>query len=152
MNFWLIQRARIGNTGRKGLDGILELDYMGSAEFEFNSLPESLKRVRKDVNGQTLGDYDTDDLMICKGKVLTVFCKREQRQDVSDFLIACCRGKGPRLKELSELQQWAHPKTAKWTCRNNFWWDIDNDWFTWEKNAGFELAFIYVLQNPPPKI
>jgi hypothetical protein len=47
MNFYLIQRGKfkdkINLNEVTGIDSIIDFDYMGSAEFEFGSLPKSLK-------------------------------------------------------------------------------------------------------------
>src|SRR4051812_8168151 len=96
MDFHLIQRATIQPRERKGLDGIIELDYMGSAEFEFGDVPRSLKRIR-----EGLASYEAKDFDPIPQNSLTVFCKQEQRADIENFLRKCCEGQEHkfRLKE-----------------------------------------------------
>ena len=48
---YLIQQAKFSDrSDRKGIDSILAFDYMGSAEFEFGALPQSLKRIRENID------------------------------------------------------------------------------------------------------
>ena len=143
MRFWLIQRAEIEPRDQKGIDGLIHLDYMGSAEFEFGSVPKSLKQIRSEVTSYIHFDLPVGipDPLIpnqkTTDKILTVFCKPEDRADIEEFLLQCCNGKEPQLKERTELNQWAHPEITKWTTRNKFWWDIDNHWMAWEQNPEF---------------
>lgn len=45
--FYLVQRLRRRDLrGQKGFDGFFGCEYMGSAEFEWGAIPDSLKRVR----------------------------------------------------------------------------------------------------------
>lgn len=44
--FYLVQRMTSRDAGRSGFDGYFELDYMGSAEFEWGAIPDSLKAIR----------------------------------------------------------------------------------------------------------
>lgn len=48
MSYHLVQRckARPAVDPSRGFDGFFRLDYMGSAEFEFGAVPDSLKRLR----------------------------------------------------------------------------------------------------------
>lgn len=66
---YLVQRAKFNDrTDKRGIDNILQFDYMGSAEFEFGALPKSLENIRKKIN-----DYVYFDVVV-GGKNITVFC------------------------------------------------------------------------------
>lgn len=66
---YLIQRMRFRKEPRgQTFDGILELDYMGSAEFEFGSLPASLKELCKGVDGLVIAAFPATKNM--KGEAL----------------------------------------------------------------------------------
>ena len=47
MNFYLIQRGKFNRYGEglTGKAGVIDLDYMGSAEFEFGAIPRSFRRI-----------------------------------------------------------------------------------------------------------
>lgn len=46
-NVWLVQRIRRRDmSSAKGIDALFTFDYMGSAEFEFGTLPQALKAMR----------------------------------------------------------------------------------------------------------
>lgn len=50
---WLIQRVKRRShvaEHQKGFDRIFELDYMGSSEFEFGTIPQALKAMRANKN------------------------------------------------------------------------------------------------------
>jgi len=53
MKSWLVQRGEfkiIKDNDIIGMDSLITWDYMGSAEFEFGALPQSLKRMVKEFN------------------------------------------------------------------------------------------------------
>ena len=47
MKFNLIQRGQFNRDGEglTGRTGVVDLDYMGSAEFEFGAIPKSYRRI-----------------------------------------------------------------------------------------------------------
>ena len=59
--FYLIQRGTFKTTGEKltGTNGVVNLDYMGSAEFEWGAIPKAYRRLlyrttRPSLQGFTL--------------------------------------------------------------------------------------------------
>lgn len=81
MKTQLIQRARFEDRDyKKGIDSIVHFDYMGSSEFEFGALPESLGKIRSSISEYTYLDVPVKD------KVITVFCKDSQKSDVKTYL------------------------------------------------------------------
>jgi hypothetical protein len=51
MKTQLIQRGKFEDRDFKtGIDSIVVFDYMGSSEFEWGSLPESLKCIQESIN------------------------------------------------------------------------------------------------------
>ena len=64
MDVYLIQRGNFKKSDRKGIDGLLSFQYMGSSEFEFGALGESLKRIRKGLHNYT---YET---IVLNGRLL----------------------------------------------------------------------------------
>jgi len=75
MNAYLIQRAKFYESDRKGIDGILQFDYMGAAEFEWGALPESLKRMRENRK-----NYDLEVIVVKNKKAVVCFCTEEQKK------------------------------------------------------------------------
>lgn len=139
---YLIQRAKFDDRpNSKGIDRLLSFDYMGSSEFEWGALPKALKRVR-----ENLADYVQFQYSFKKhpAKVVTVFCKKEQQDLMGDILEQLSEGK-IRLKEYCDLDNYVNP-TTKYRD-NDFWWDIDNDWFFWKMNADFDTKFKSALAN-----
>ena len=138
MQPYLIQRAKFENReNRKGIDALLSFDYMGSAEFEFGALPNSLKRVR-----QNISDYIVLQHTFKKNpsKSVTVFCKKEQKEFVGEIL-DCLAERKFRLKEYCDLAVWVENNEPAIPRCNDFWWDILNDWFFWKINPEFESKF-----------
>lgn len=139
---YLIQRAKFENRpDKKGIDQLLSFDYMGSSEFEWGALPKSLKRVRENLADYVLFQYSFKKH---PAKVVTVFCTKEQQDLVGDILEQLSEGK-IRLKEYCDLDNYVVPKTKY--RDNDFWWDIDNDWFFWKTNADFDTKFKSALAN-----
>ncbi len=79
--FWLVQRLTREDSPRKGFDGRFRCQYMGSAEFEFGALPESLARIRK---GRNLGTTEVEIV----GHRAYVFGAREKRAAAAEHLPA----------------------------------------------------------------
>jgi len=136
---YLIQRAKFENRdSKKGIDAILKFDYMGAAEFEFGALPQSLNRVRQNISNYTQFEYlfTSQPAPI---KIVTVFCKKEQEDFVPEILegLAC---KKYKLKEYCDMHEWLNGKAYLRTT-NDFWWDIENDWFFWKFSVDFDVKF-----------
>lgn len=137
-----IQRAKFqNNPNGKGIDKLLQFDYMGSVEFEFGALPKSLKRVRERISDYVQFQYS---FIKHPDKLVTVFCKKEQQQFVGEILEQLSEG-NIRLKEYCDLNNYLVPE-SKWR-NSDFWWDIDNDWFFWKYTPDFDLAFKKSLTN-----
>jgi hypothetical protein len=84
MKTWLLQRAKFSDRDfKKGIDSIVQFDYMGSSEFEWGALPNSLGRIR----AYTYLDVPIGD------KVITVFCKESQKTEIKQYLETLAEGK-----------------------------------------------------------
>lgn len=132
--FFLIQRGTFNKEGKflTGSDGVVNLDYMGSAEFEWGAIPKAYRRLMYHFEEYEIfntGIYtpEHDELML--------LCKK----DCSEHLIQAVREftqQPYRLKEYSELEK--VPKARKEDKsydgrRSNFWWciDIKNSYGDW---------------------
>ena len=132
-NFWLIQRGTFREKGKylTGSDGVVSLDYMGSAEFEFGAIPKAYRRLmyhfsEYEVFNTGIYTPEKDELM--------VFCRKSCSTEIL-YAISQYIEKPYHLQEYSELEK--VPKARKedttYDCRlSNFWWCIDiksyGDW------------------------
>jgi len=134
---YLVQRAKFKKdvSENTGIDSILNLDYMGSAEFEFGSLPKSLKEMCSKI--AKIKVTMVKDVINYKGQRLCLICSDDQVEDITKFFKAeSGRDSRPyRLKEYSGISEAvsgidSHGKPIEddsyYTCQ--FWWDIDNHW------------------------
>lgn len=130
---YLIQRAKINEqeaTLKKGIDRILQFDYMGSSEFEWGALPTSLKRIRKDLDCYILSTIQIDS------QTVSIFFNNKtiSKEEIKNLI----GGLYERKFRLKEYCDFAKGCTFK---RNNFWWDLDNDFMFWLHNPTFESRF-----------
>lgn len=138
METYLVQRAKFAiREDKSGIDSVLKFDYMGASEYEWGALPDSLKRIRKEINTYTYLDVPIGD------KVVTVFCKEEQKSEIKQFLQTISEGKmrmkcGSRFDDFIESKP--EEKQDKWNDFD-FWWDIENDLMWWRKDNDFEVSF-----------
>ncbi len=127
MKTYLIQRGRFQNQNHKnGIDSIIRFDYMGSAEFEFGALPESLKIIRDNI-----GDYVYQEISL-KNKIITVFYNKKFKNDIVEFLTKLSENKFT-LKEWPDFDSYIYDK--KDYLNTNFWWDIENHLMFWKENS-----------------
>lgn len=142
MKTTLIQRAKFENRDyKKGIDSIVHFDYMGSSEFEWGALPESLGKIRDSIN-----DYIYLDVPI-KDKVITVFCKDSQKSEVKQYLTELSENKW-HLQEYSDFDNYINP-SQNFKSRTDFWWDISNHLMFWKKNNEFESKFKTIIATKP---
>lgn len=135
-HFWLIQRCFIKDVeDPRGIDVLFNYDYMGSAEFEFGAVWESLKRICTDLD-----QFEAQRCVIARqkirsqdGKALLLFCKNEVRDEILQFLEADIRGEA-NLLERTRLA--SRLRDADRDRYPDAWWDISNDWiaFLGERN------------------
>lgn len=143
MKTYLIQRGKFEDkeNNKKGLDSIVELDYMGSSEFEWGALPKSLVRIRKQIN-----NYDCFDIVV-GDKTVTVFCQELHLSNIEQYLSDIAQNK-MRLKEFSAFDSYIN-NDETFRNRFDFWWDIENDLMFWKKNEKFETKFRNVIAIKP---
>jgi hypothetical protein len=146
---FLIQRASFEDRDfKKGIDSIINLDYMGSSEFEWGSIPKSLGNIRSRINQYTYLDVPLGD------KVISVFCKDEQKSEIRTYLKELSENKF-HLKEYSDFNTYINPSKhdIEWQAKRphdtDFWWDLDNDIMFWKKNPEFEIKFKSIIPVKP---
>lgn len=133
---YLIQRAKFQNRDKAGIDGLLRFDYMGSSEFEFGALGQSLGRIRNNIEL-----YEKFDYSFSNGKTITLFCKKEDFiGELPDFLENIAKN-NYHLLEHCDLNYYINGQLNY----NDFWWDIENDYMFWKKNDDFTANFIKAI-------
>lgn len=149
METYLIQRGITENDeSAKDIDSIINFEYMGSAEYEFGALPDSLKEIRSDI-----GKYKYINVIV-KGKYITVFCKEKQESEIKPYLDQLANN-NMRLKARSCFNECVNPSThdLKWQeihpIKTNFWWDLENHLMFWINNSEFESKFKTLIANKP---
>lgn len=139
MRPYLIQRAKFkNNPERKGIDSILSFDYMGSAEFEFGALPQSLKRIKEQITSYHLFEYIIDN------KKIIVFCKKGNEAEICIIVNRLADNKF-QLKEYCDFSDWIYSR--KNYRNSNLWWDIKNDYMFWEFNLEFNDRFEKLIKK-----
>jgi len=127
---WLIQRAHIGSplaAETTRLSNAVSFDYMGSAEFEFGALPESLRRIEaQQKKGTAL--LDLAESMRDGDRPLRLH-HGLSAEELSEYIETLRQLRdGPfgtvRLKERSEFAIAERTGTFR---RADFWWDLTND-------------------------
>jgi hypothetical protein len=125
-NVWLVQRGHIKekpNDSITGIDSLIDFSYMGSAEFEFGGLPKSLHRI---ADNDKYVFVKVSDIKDKNGLPMFVYCD----SDKSDDAVAAAKYISKNsygYKEVPYLKEYLDGK--KLFYEENFWWDIDNDYF-----------------------
>lgn len=142
MNAYLVLRGSFEDRDYKtGIDSILKFDYMGSSEFEWGAIPDSLDRIRKEIPSYTYLDVPI------QGKVITVFCKDSQKTEVKTYLEKLASG-AFHTKEWHAFDGYVKD-SGFFKNRFNHWWDIENDFMFWKKNNDFEVKFKSIIEKKP---
>lgn len=127
-DFWLVQRIEPRTRSNPGLLGSkFELDYMGSAEFEYGRPQESIRRMR------SLGDIELQAVHLTrKGVTRTVFCVAPavgMADKLTDF-VRWASQDYPRAKERTKFDTVFDQDNSLGQleyCRTVAWWSLDDD-------------------------
>ena len=125
-NFWLIQRGIFRDTGTSltGSNGVVSLDYMGSAEFEWGAIPKAYRRMMYHFS-----EYEVfhTEVFTPEHEELMLFCKKDCATEVIQSIRHFISLPYP-LKEATDLEKVPKAKkedTSYNRRRSNFWWCID---------------------------
>jgi hypothetical protein len=136
---YLIQRAKFEKREGKGIDALLQFDYMGSSEFEWGALPQSLKRTRENEKQYVQFEFTFENF---EDKPIMILCKEADKEELPKIL-AQLADRELRLKEYCDLD--AYLKGNKDYRTSDFWWDIENDYFFWRSDETFNSEFMDCL-------
>ena len=135
MGFWLIQRGTFrdlkGNyDGLTGRNGLVDLDYMGSSEFEWKAIPHAYRRIMGNKDKYIF--HYCNDIKDHKGKILVIFCKKEYAEKIESEMKRYIK-EHYHLKSFSTIHD--HLEGNEWGSKRDFFWCIDNgevgDWIGW---------------------
>ena len=150
MRSYLVQRGTFKHHNKDeitGIDSLISWDYMGSAEFEFGALPQSLGRIIS-----SWGKYEAVETPLENkdGIKIMLLCPKDKSQESIQCVIDVSQKKH-RTKESVHLQEYLEGKNKKDSYyRANFWWDIENDWMACpgkEKMDLVKLAIEKVIEK-----
>lgn len=133
---FLIQEGYFKNISAQnvtGIDSIIEWRYMGSSEFEWGALPESLHRIVNDIANYSF--YNVESVKDISGNCMKIFSKKQNQQDyVAEAISVSKEPYG--YQEYCHLKDYVtnatYPNGTTYCadiCNPNFWWDIRNDYF-----------------------
>lgn len=153
MKSWLIQRCTMrlynyenGIHTKKQFKDINDLsyDYMGSAEFEFGALPQSYKRIRFYFNKYKIFDTGIKNK---NGVLCFVLCNEFIKDEVISNIKELSEDK-IRLKEFITFKSHITKSEYSWeSARENFWWDIKNDFMFWFGAEDKNNTILEVIKN-----
>ena len=131
----MIQRCKPHYDFRKStnMDELLLYDYMGSSEFEGNSLFKSLKNIRSNI-----GNYQYTTFFVDK-KIIMVFHDKKLSIGLIHHYLYSLKDGLKNLKEPSHFDKFIENNKHFDT---NIWWDLDNDIIFWDNSIkGFNNKF-----------
>jgi len=133
---YLIQRGELRQPLAEGtarFSDAVNCDYMGSAEFEFGALPQSLRRFQAQKANWSIRKIPeiTEDKSaegVGERQLRVLSCMNDaQFAEYKAHLIAARHEKtAPRTKESTNFTVEARAR-SKYSAETDFWWDIDND-------------------------
>ena len=127
--FWLIQRGKMNQEGGPALtgrEGVVRLDYMGSAEFEFGAIPNSYRKIMHDFDQYQVTDTKVN---VAGKRKLLLFAKKENSEAIAEA-IRNFIDSPYKLKEWSDLEKLVKVAdlSVPWTiCHTRFWWGLDKN-------------------------
>lgn len=152
MKYWLVQRLAQAypNNGKTGFDSQFDLEYMGSAEYEFRTPYESLQRMRK-ADGLIVFHHE---LHSCGGKALdepaAVFYVASKHGILDKITEHAAWVDDPRCKEQTYFPEnltgidWSGKPIDGYYNRTVAWWSFTDDiaW-TLDPNVAQALALAF---------
>ena len=126
---YLIQRGTINKPFvalSERFSKAVDLDYMGSAEFEFGSIPKSLRALYDKVDNINITVMDSITEITEKGTMLRVLhtFNEQEWNGYKHWLLALRNTSLSKIytKERTDFD----PSTRSRFGRTDFWWDIQN--------------------------
>jgi hypothetical protein len=149
MKPYLIQRLRLKKDAPKepaGFDQLYECDYMGAAEFEYGTLPTSLREITAALDGFEVTKV-LPEVLAHDGRRLYTVCHRDYTAEIMALVPDLIADKF-RLKEHTGIKA-ALTGEKSWYNGMDAWWDVQHCWFLvlGEKNAQRTLVALRALRT-----
>ena len=138
-----IQRGRFRNfpyLWKKGIDILIEFDYMGSSEFEFGALPNSLRTIR-----DIIIHYQFDELIYNNKKIIVFFNKNVYSIQELNLTFLRLIQNNIYLQEYSDFDCFIENKQHY--TKTNFWWDISNHIMFWDSEKVINMDLINLIKG-----
>lgn len=132
--FYLVQRGNWNTTINKenakdtnftGMDGLIRLDYMGSAEFEWGAIPKAYRRILAEIDQYSVVVTPFKNI---NGVPLCLYCRIDRAKETIQAIQSY-------INKPWHLKEWIHlndhmARADHNSIRENFWWAIENgiDW------------------------
>lgn len=141
-DFYLVQRLQQRDrllVGASGFDRAFACEYMGSAEFEWGALPDSLKRMRS--AGRKLVVHEGE---VSRGGVSVPVFIVGHRKDVAaipERLTEWMTEPYPYGKERTHFPEQVDGTANEWEARTHAWWALNED-VMWALRADIASALL----------
>lgn len=122
-NFYLVQRLDRRDAGMTGFDARFGCQYMGSSEFEWGAIPDSLKRIRA---ARKLVIHEGE--VTRKGITRTVYVVGGKKAvaDIPARLTAWMADERPRSKEWTYFPEYVDGTRSEYE-NADAWWGLNED-------------------------
>lgn len=128
---YLVQRMnyRKNPVDEFSFDGLFNLDYMGSSEFEWGALPKALRKMRDNIDGYEVVVFG--DIVNQNKEPLSIVCRKDSGDDYRKHINSMIGGDW-RGKELAKFaphvtgKGFAGKKADEYDLDIQAWWDLDN--------------------------
>lgn len=137
MGFWLIQRGTFNTlnkeynniTGERD-EGLIDLDYMGYAEFEWNAIPRAFRRIMQQKEDYIF--HYCNDIKDANGKIMVIYCNNKNAEAIEAEMKRYI-GKRYPLKGFCNIHE--HIRHKEYADKPEAFWCIDKnetgDWIAW---------------------
>ncbi len=139
---YFIQRGILNKevNDSKNLFDLVKFQYMGSFEFEGDSLNKSLSRMKQSQNSYST--FEFKNIVDHKNQTLKIFSLKNKMSQNQEILLQLLNNK-LNLKEYSGFCEYLNSDNK---CDVNFWWDIENDFFFYFDDE-FKIKYDKILKN-----
>ena len=148
-----IQRNIATMSESEGVDKYLEFKYMGAAEYEWGAKKNSLTRIRE--NAAEYSSYifrlkNNSSNKKEKPVMISILCKTKEKIKIEHHILELAKG-NVILKENINFHNRLSGFNSRWSTnkqfdKEDFYWDLKNDFMFWFTNDGsWSKHFLYAV-------